>query len=496
MLYLFLNAVKRRLGDERGLALPLALGVTVIVSSLCAGIFSYATTNQGAAHRATADQKAYGLAEAGLSFAFSTLEKADDADAYNAPPSTAVQETTVTFPDGRQFVYRGDLSGNTWTLQGTGTVPNPSGPDGAPVVRRVSAQALVTTSTTGDTRPYDYLFIDLPSGCFTLNNTVTLEVALYVRGDLCLENNSLVMSPAVHVLGNVHVNSPQASVGTSSTRIPDFSITENCYRSGVLTTCSNSASSQVWASVYGTEPPNLTKPAVNIPATYASADLGPLSPCTPGYGTLLGFPGGFDNDIILNVSRGSVDLTPASAYDCQKRDLLGNLVAQIKWVPGSNPSQTGNLTIMGTIFVDGNLTWSNLSKIQYDGRGSIYASGTLTIQNQARLCGVEACDASWVPSQDFLAFVVGSMTSAGPPADTSGDVGNNVKFQGAIYLVNDYEQDNNTTIWGPVIARNGTITNSGLFKPLPGPLGDIPPGLPVDTVTITQTQTVPGSYAG
>jgi hypothetical protein len=47
-----------------------------------------------------------------------------------------------------------------------------------------------------------------------------------------------------------------------------------------------------------------------------------------------------------------------------------------------------------------------------------------------------------------------------------------------------------------VIADNGTITNSGLFKPLPGPLGDLPPGLPVDIVTITETQTVPGSYSG
>jgi hypothetical protein len=494
VLDLFLNAIRRRLGDERGMALPLALGVTVIISSLAAGIFTYVTTNQGAAHRATADQKAYGLAEAGLSYAFATLEKADDADAYNAPSASAVPETTVTLSDGRQIVYRGDLSGNTWTLYGTGTVPNPSGPDGAPVVRRVSAQALVVTFTGGDTRPYDYLFIDQPSGCFTLSNTVTLEIPLYVRGDLCLANNSLIQAPAVHVLGNVHVNSPQASVGTSSTPIPDFRITGSCYRDGVLTACYASETSRVWATVYGSSPPNLNKPTADIPGTYANANLGPLSGCTPGYGTG-SFPGGFDNDTTLNVSLGSVDLTPATSYDCQKW-VSGQMVAQLKWVPGSNPSQTGNLTIQGTIFIDGNLTWSNLNKIQYDGRGAIYAAGTLTIQNQARLCGVEACDATWQPSVDFLTFAVGSLASSGPPLEESGDVGQNVKFQGAIYLENDYEQANNTTIWGPVIADNGTITNSGLFKPLPGPLGAIPPGLPVDIVTITETQTVAGSYAG
>jgi Tfp pilus assembly protein PilX len=493
VLDLFLNAIRRRLGDERGMALPLALGVTVIISSLAAGFITYVTTNQGAAHRATADQRAYGLAEAGLSYAFATLEKADDADAYNAPSASAVPETTVALSEGRQIVYRGDLSGNTWTLHGTGTVPNPSGPDGAPVVRRVSAQALVTTATTGDLRPYDYLFIDQPTGCFTLSNTVTLEIPLYVRGDLCLQNNALIQAPAVHVLGNVYVSSPQASVGTSSTPIPDFRITGSCYRDGVLTACNASATSRVWATGYGSSPPNLTKPTVNIPGTYAQsgpANLGPTSPCATG-----SFPGGFDNDSSLNVSLGTVDLTPASAYDCYIGPVAAP-TAQIKWTPGSNPSQTGTLKIVGTIFIDGNLTWTNLNKIQYDGRGAIYAAGTLTIQNQARLCGVEACDASWQPSVDFLTFVVGSLTSAGPPVEESGEVGQNVKFQGAIYLENDYEQANNTTIWGPVIADNGTITNSGLFKPLPGPLGAVPPGLPVDIVTITETQTVAGSYAG
>lgn len=493
MLDHFLNALRRTLGDERGMALPLALGVTVILSSLCAGIFSYVTTNQGAAHRATADQRAYGLAEAGLSYAFSTLEKADDADAYNAPPANAVPETTVTFSDGRQFVYRGDLAGNTWTLHGIATVPNPSGPSGAPVVRRVSAQALVTTTTTGDTRPYDYLFIDQPTGCFTLSNTVTLEIPLYVHGDLCLENNALIQAPAVHVHGNVRVNSPQASVGTSSTPIPDFSITDFCYRDGVLTACNASTTSRVWASVYGSSPPLLSKPPIDIPGAYAKSgpeNLGPSSPCATG-----SFPGGFDNDATLNVSLGTVDLTPATAYDCY----IGPVdapTAQIKWTPGSNPSQTGILKIVGTIFIDGNLTWTNLNKIDYNGRGTIYAAGTLTIHNQARLCGVEACDATWQPSVDFLTFVVGSLASSGPPVEETGEVGQNVKFQGAILLENDYEQANNTTIWGPVIADNGTITNSGLFKPLPGPLGDLPPGLPVDMVTVSEMQMVPGSYSG
>ena len=57
-----LRALKRVLGDERGLALPMALGVTMVLSALAAGIFAYVTMNQSTARRAQADQRAYGLA--------------------------------------------------------------------------------------------------------------------------------------------------------------------------------------------------------------------------------------------------------------------------------------------------------------------------------------------------------------------------------------------------------------------------------------------------
>ncbi|HXG75722.1 MAG TPA: hypothetical protein VNJ53_04050 [Gaiellaceae bacterium] len=482
-----LTATLRRLQDERGLALPLALSVTVIVASLAAGIFTYVTTNQGAAYRARADQSAYGLAEAGVSYALSTLKNAP-----NPYSSTSVPQTTVTLPGGT-VVYQGTLNGTTWTLTGTSTVRNPSGPGAVDVSRTASIQAEVRTVTVGDTRPYDYLFIDQPSGCFALNNTVTIEIPLYVRGNLCLNNNVQIQAPAVHVLGSVYVNNPQASIGTSASPIPDFSITGSCYYNNALTACTNSSVSRVWAGYYGSSPPVLTKPTIDLAYWYANADLGPASPCT----TSTGSPPAFDNDSVRNVSRGDVDITPSSAYSC-KKIVNGQTVAEISWTPGANPSSTGLLKVKGTIYFDGNLTWTNLSLIDYDGRATIYASGKLVIKNQADLCGVAACDNTWDPKTDFLAFVAGSMVSeTAPTAPISGDIGNKVNFQGAIYCVNDYDQDNNTTVWGPVIARNATITNSGLFKQIPGgDFGDLLPGLPQDTTTETRVETIPGSYAG
>ena len=472
-----LSAIRRALADERGLALPFALGVMVVLSALAAGIFTYVTMNQGTARRVQADQRAYGLAETGLSYAFSTLENA--ADPYNAG---SVPSTTVTLPTGT-VTYVGTLSGTTWTLTGTGSARNPSGPHAANVVRTASAQAQVTTSTVPDMRPWNYLFVDQPAGCITLGNSVTMDVALYVKGNLCLTNNSQIDSPAVHLLGNLYVEN-SAQIGSVASPISEFRATGTCSYAGSVTTCG--PPSHVYAGTVGTNPPTISKPVADLPYWYANAQLGPLSNCTSG-----SFPGGFDNDSTLNVSRGEIDLTPASAYDCRKLDGAGNIVAQLKWQPGS----PGTLTIKGVIYFDGHLSWSNLNLIQYDGRATIYGSGQIRIKNRADICGVPACDASWDPRVDLLVFVAGSLISQSSSDPIGGDIGNHVNFQGAMYIVNDFDMDNNTTIWGPVITRSTTISNSALIHAPPFPI-EYMQGMPAATQTVTNVDPVQGSYSG
>ncbi len=472
-----LSAVRRVLGDERGLALPFALCVTVILSALAAGIFTYVTMNQGATRRVQADQRAYGLAETGLSYAFSKLESAADPYAAGSVPST-----TVTLPTGT-VTYIGSLAGSTWTLTGTGTVRNPSGPNAANVVRTVSAQAQITTSTVPDLRPWNYLFVDQPSGCITMGNSVTLDVALYVRGDLCLTNNAQIDSPAVHLFGNLYVEN-SAQIGSAGDPIDEFAASGTCNYSGSPVACG--PPSHVYAGAIGTSPPTIAKPTADLPYWYTNAQLGPQSSCTTG-----SFPGGFDNDSTLNVSRGEVDLTPASAYDCRKLDGSGNVVAQLAWQPGS----PGTLTIKGVSYFDGNLTWSNLNLIQYDGRATIYASGQIVMQNRADLCGVPDCDTTWDPRVDLIVFVAGSLVSQTGSSAVGGDIGNHVNFQGALYIVNDFDMDNNTTIWGPVITRSATIANSSLIHAPPFPI-EYMVGMPAATQTVTNVDPLQGSYSG
>jgi len=185
-----------------------------------------------------------------------------------------------------------------------------------------------------------------------------------------------------------------------------------------------------------------------------------------------------------------VDLTPAIAYDCRKV-VGGQTVAQLTWQPGS----PGTLTVKGTIYFDADLSWTNLNLIQYDGRATIYASGTIVMQNRTDLCGVAACDATWDPRVDLIVFVAGSLLSTGGNAPIGGDIGNHVNFQGALYIVDDFDMDNNTTIWGPVITRSTTISNSAFLHAPPFPI-DYMTGMPAATQTVTTVPLVQGSYSG
>jgi Tfp pilus assembly protein PilX len=472
-----LTRTRRALGDERGVALPYALAVTMVLSALAAAIFTYTTTNQGAAKRAQADQKAYGLAETGLSYALSRLQNAADPTVAGSVPSTTVALT------GGSTTYSGSLSGSTWTLTSTGSVANPSGPGSANVTRTVSMQAAITTSTQADMRPWDYLFVDQPSGCINLGNSVTITVSVYVRGSLCMSNTASIQGPEVDVLGDLSVSNT-AAIGTVGDPIDEFQSSGTCSYSSVVLPCG--PATRVYAGTIGTSPPTIDKPTVDLNHWYSNAQLGPTSACSSG-----SFPGGFDNDSTLNVSRGEIDLTPSTAYDCRKLDALGNEVARIKWAPGS----PGTLTIKGVIYFDGHITWSNLNLITYTGKAVIYGSGQVRIKNRADICGVSTCDASWNPDENLIVFVAGSLVSQVSTTPIGGDIGNHVNFQGALYIVNDFDMDNNTTVWGPIITRSTTINNSALINAPPVPIQWMY-GMPGATQTVTEVDPIQGSYAG
>jgi hypothetical protein len=248
--------------------------------------------------------------------------------------------------------------------------------------------------------------------------------------------------------GTITLNN-SAHIATAAAPLAEVHVTGGCkVGSGALHSPCGTAD-----GVYSTMPPDATnpgfvKPPVDLPYWYLNAKPGPKQACTTQAGT----PPAFDNDSTLNRSLPSaVDLTPALAYDCQVKDAGGNLLGRIAWTPGS----PGTLTIAGTLFFDGNISFNNSVSAVYVGRATIYAAGTISINNSSKLCGVASCNSSWDPTVNLLAFVAGSST------DTVGfSVQNSAVYQGAIYAVNDYAESTGSDIWGPIIARQVTLLNN------------------------------------
>jgi hypothetical protein len=232
----------------------------------------------------------------------------------------------------------------------------------------------------------------------------------------------------------------------------------------------------VYATISDSTPTEFVKPEVDLARWYRDSQPGPMHPCTVG-----SFPGGFDTDSVPNNSLPAVNLTPSSAYDCRVYDASGALVGQLTWAPGSG-SNPGTLTMAGTIYFDGPIEFRQYNNAVYQGRATIYAAGDITFANQSTLCGDPECDADWDPQANLLAFVSGGNVRVGQQSN----------FQGAIYAVLDYSENNNSTFWGPIIARRVSLANSTVNHYVP--IGTLMPGMPAtyeEVVTITNE---PGSW--
>jgi hypothetical protein len=467
--------MRRRLKNESGIALVMAIGILMVLMIAGSAVVFYAGSNARSAEHSAEDAKALNLAEAGMNYARAVLWNSTTPTSLTALPSaTSKGELSL---EGGTVQYWGTYDATTkiWTLSGAGTYTNPGGGT-APISRTASSQVLV--ATTGALDPaWGYLFADT-SSCTLLQNNLTIDAPIYVRGDLCMKNSALITSDLVQVRGTVQIDNT-ASIGTASTPVPQVYVGGGCrypWSGSYVTPCSSAQ--QVYRSIFSSTVPNLTKPTEEIASWYAEAKPGPMSQtCTTG-----SFPGQFDNDTALNRSNGTQYLFTSSAYDCQVKNLAGDLLGRIAYTPGD----PGTFIIEGVVFFDGKLEFASNRNVVYQGRGSIYATDVITIQNHVRFCGVAACDTTWNPDENLLLFV------AGATAQTAFKVDNNTTWQGAIYAVNDFLQDNSAIVCGPVIAQELVIQNNtdNCFVPFT----DGVPGMPGSSTPTTTLLNVPESF--
>jgi Tfp pilus assembly protein PilX len=473
-----IRLIGRRLVAQTGFALPVVIGVSMILGITGTTAMVYTTSNVRTASSSKADERAFALAEAGLNYAYATLYNASDPTMPGAVPlrTEQVEDGTITWWGTL------DLQTNTWTLNGRGSLPNPAGAVDVIRVARGRASIQSTSVGTANNAIWNYIYAEAPSGCMTLTNSVNVNVPLYVKGDLCLQNSSQISGVnTVLQVGGTLTLSNSAHVGSATSQLAEVHIGAGC-KLGAATPHTPCGPGD---SVYSTLSPdstltNLEKPSVDLAYWYENAKPGPKQACTTQTGT----PPAFDNDGVMNRSLSSaVDLTPALAYDCQVKDAQGHLLGRLAWTPGS----PGTLTISGTIFFDGNIQFKNLTNAVYVGRATIYASGTITIQNSTTLCGVVGCNSGWQATQNLLAFVAGSSTD-----NTGFSIANSSVFQGAIFAVNDFAEENGATVWGPVIARQVSLANNTTNHYVP--LGTLLSGMPQTSEEAISIVNEPGSW--
>lgn len=465
--------MRRQFTDESGVALVMAVWILAFLMLTGSSLVFYAGSGASHAKVSTEDARAVNLAEAGENYARAILYNAADPTV-----TTAVGSGSLTL-EGGTVDYAGtyDTATKIWTLTGTGTHSNPTG-GATPISRTVSSQVLVASSTGLDPA-WGYLFADT-SSCTTLGNNLTIDAPIYVKGDLCMENSAFITADLVQVRGKVQIKN-SASIGTAATPVAQVKVGGGCrypWSGAYVTPCTSSQ--QVYRTVFSSTVPDLTKPPIDLPRFYAEAKPGPMSQiCTTG-----SFPGQFDNDTALNRSNPIQNLFPTSSYDCQVRSggPGGPLLGRIAYTPGS----PGTFLIEGVVFFDGKIEFQGNRDVVYQGRGSIYASDTITVRNYIRFCGVAACDSTWNPDANLLTLVSGSTAAIGLTIE------DNSTWQGAIYVVNDFSQGNSVIVCGPVIAQELFISNNtdNCFVPFSTGV----PGMPGNSTPSLELVNVPDSY--
>ncbi|HMJ00732.1 MAG TPA: hypothetical protein VK488_12920 [Gaiellaceae bacterium] len=441
-----ISRFRRRLARQEGFALVMVIGISLVLGITGTTAMVYSTENVRAASTSRADERSFSLAEAGLNYAYATLYNAPDPLMPGAVP------TRSEAADGGTIMWWGtlDTQTNTWTLTGRGSIPSPTG--GIDMIRTIRGRASIqhTSVGTANNAIWNYVYADSTTTCTTLANSVNVNVPFYVKGNLCLQNTAQIsgVNTVLHVGGTVTLSN-SSHIASAAAPLAEVHVGGGCKAgSGALHSPCGTADGVYSSMPPDTVNPDFVKPPVDLPYWYSNAKPGPKQACT----SQSGIPPAFDNDATMNRSLVlPVNLTPALAYDCQVKDAQGNLLGQIAWAPGS----PGTLTIAGTLFFDGDISLNNSVDAVYVGRATIYAAGTIGINNSSKLCGVAGCNANWDPTVNLLAFVAGSSTDA-----VGFSIQNSSVYQGAIYAVNDYSEQTGADIWGPIVARQVFLNNN------------------------------------
>jgi Tfp pilus assembly protein PilX len=436
----------RRLRDEQGIALVMALGLLIVLAIVVTAAVQYTSSNTRSASSSQGRVSSRQLAEAGMNAAIAAIAGSTDPTASTDLPSSSSPATMTV--NGGTITYYGQycnlgkdgagaanstcaayttLTG--WVITSTGAAPNNSASSGtaAHTVKatvQVDPSNIVQSTPPASVNPWSFLWATRTGTAGGCDETISTYVAapLVINGNLCLTAGATqegIWRGPLHIKGNYWSKnalariSGKAGFSTIGSNVHFTSTSapcQNSYSVGGGTTlhaCILKAGDAVTKgdNIFGpvdNSVTSITAPTPDFAHWYSSGSPGPTRSCntslsTGSYATTLTFenettsPSPTRNNSVPSV----INLTPqGSAYDCivgTKGGTSGwcqtngssNSYGEIKW------DGTKNLMILGTVYFDGSVSISNASAVivDYTCFGSVYASGTILIKN-TQLCGL------------------------------------------------------------------------------------------------------------
>src|SRR5213082_2202547 len=337
-----------QLRSECGMALVMALGMTMVLGIAGTTAMVYSTSNSTQAYQTRSRGNAFSLAESGINNSMAILDlptnNALDPDVlpkctsnntkYSDPTATHTSTSTwlhATYSGG-SVDYCGTLirASALWYLTSIGNTQNPNKASGT-VTRTLEATVTVTPTVSQplNNPVWNYLYAgNTGSACDqTLNNNISGSSRMYVAGNLCLSPNVQLAQSTVIVGGNLDVaNNAAVGANTSmSTRVETY-VGGNCRygsNSPPWVACSgNQDANHIYSKLSDgtTVAVNHTAPIVAPPTAdfvgwYQNAIPGPAQSCTNASGATPTFDNNYptcDNSVSTVF-----DLTPSTSYTCR-----------------------------------------------------------------------------------------------------------------------------------------------------------------------------------
>jgi hypothetical protein len=485
--------IRRRLADEQGVALVLAVLIIAIITIAASSAIFFTTGSQSHGYRTKSGFTAYSLAQAALSAATEQLtthyydssgqphdntttltqmaswaasgsqqSPSSSSACTSSPVSMCMTWSTIlecpsgtTCSAGAPSIVVTGVEKAIWHVTGVGVVPNPTGSGS---ISRTITIDIPVNAPPGKTASVDNIYDSVYAGgtgnpCdMNMSQGVSFVAPVYVVGNLCINNPQAGVSyPGIlHVGGYLYIKN--GNVGTAANPVTDLEVKGACNGTQQMTpTCVS--------TLFKPAPP----PTVNYWTDGSNGIyVNPDATSNPS------FPNQPTEDFAARKTEGSpysctgietlgtnpFDLAPANGdYSCTAPS------GSITW---NHSTQT--LTIAGNVYIYGNLTTANTEKANLSGIGGIFVDGTTSFGQNTSLCvngwtGQHDCSggSSWDTTKNFL-MVFGQKDITG----------SNLGLQGGLYSLKNIDfGQGQTDIYGPLIGMSVLVPGQQAATTMP-----------------------------